>query len=106
VCVHAAEAGAVNSPDVLCPPDRFRAGSRGPGRKLPPHVPKSGRSLDRLHRSVGELGNLGIGLLPPKKEDPKRLTDKQKNQVIVHAVGLCLNLIIDRKLRKSVRKRG
>jgi hypothetical protein len=49
----------------------------------PPHVPKSEGSLDQLHRGVGELDRLGIGLLPPKKEDLKRLIDKHKNQVTV-----------------------
>ena len=49
----------------------------------PPHVPKSEGSLDQLHRSVDALGELGIGLLPPKKEDLKRVVDKQKSQVVV-----------------------
>lgn len=48
-----------------------------------PHVPKVEGSLDQLHRSVDDLSRMGIGLLPPKRDDLKRLIDKQKNQVTV-----------------------
>jgi hypothetical protein len=33
----------------------------------------------QLHRSVDALGKLALGLLPSKREDLKRLIDKQKN---------------------------
>ncbi len=42
----------------------------------PPQAPKSEGSLDQLHRSVGELDRMGVGLLPSKREDLKRLIDK------------------------------
>ncbi|ETN80225.1 hypothetical protein NECAME_18028 [Necator americanus] len=56
-----------------------------PPKIKPPHVPKVEGSLDQLHRSVGELDRLGIGLLPPKRDDLKRLIDKHKNQITVPA---------------------
>lgn len=68
----------------IAPPKPPRKARPTPTPKIkPPHVPKVEGSLDQLHRSVGELDRLGIGLLPPKKEDLKRLIDKQKNQVTV-----------------------
>ena len=54
-----------------------------PPKIKPPHVPKVEGALDQLHRSVGELDRLGIGLLPPKRDDLKRLIDKHKNQITV-----------------------
>lgn len=55
-----------------------------PPKIKPPHVPKTCEgSLDQFHQSVDELGKLGIGLLPPKEDDLKRLIDKQKNQITV-----------------------
>lgn len=54
-----------------------------PPKIKPPHVAKTEGSLDQLQRSVGELDKLGIGLLPPKKDDLKRLIDKHKNQITV-----------------------
>ena len=64
------------------PPKKTRPPT--PPKIKPPHAPKTCEgSLDRLHQSVDELGKLGIGLLPPRKEDLKRLIDKQKNQVTV-----------------------
>jgi hypothetical protein len=50
---------------------------------MPPHVPKSEGSPDQLQRGVDELGKYGIGLLPPKKVDLKRLFGRQKSQVFV-----------------------
>jgi hypothetical protein len=47
----------------------------------PPHVSKVEGSLDQLHPSVADLARLGIGLLPPKKEDLQRLIDNHKNQI-------------------------
>jgi len=58
-----------------------------PPKIKPPHVAKSEGSLDQLQRSVGELDKLGIGLLPPRKEDLKRLIDKQKNQVTIRRLS-------------------
>jgi hypothetical protein len=53
-----------------------------PPKIKPPQVPKTSEgSLDQLQQSVDVLGKLGIGLLPPRKDDLKRLIDKQKNQV-------------------------
>ena len=68
----------------IAPPKPPKTTRPTPTPKIkPPHVPKSEGSLDQLHRSVGELDRLGIGLLPPKTDDLKRLIDKQKNQVTV-----------------------
>lgn len=68
----------------IAPPKPPKTARPTPMPKIkPPHVPKSEGSLDQLHQSVDELGKLGIGLLPPRKEDLKRLIDKQKNQVTV-----------------------
>jgi hypothetical protein len=63
------------------PPEPARP--RPTPKTKPPHVPKSEGSLDQLHRSVDALGALGIGLLPPKKEDLKRVVDKQESQLVV-----------------------
>jgi hypothetical protein len=66
------------------PPKKTRPPT--PPKIKPPHVPKTCEgSLDQLHQSVDELGKLGIGLLPPKKEDLKRMIDKQKNHITVPA---------------------
>ena len=66
--------------DPPTPPKKTRPLT--PPKIKPPHAPKTCEgSLDQLHQSVDELGKLGIGLLPPRKEDLKRLIDKQKSQV-------------------------
>lgn len=64
------------------PPKKTRPTT--PPKIKSPHVPKTCEgSLDQLHQNVDALGKLGIGLLPPEKEDLQRLIDKQKNQVTV-----------------------
>jgi len=69
----------------IAPPKPPKTARPTPPPKIkPPHAPKPCEgSLDQLRQSVDALGKLGIGLLPPKKEDLKRLIDKQKNQVAV-----------------------
>ena len=85
------------------PPKKTRPPT--PPKIKPPHVPKTCEgSLDQLHQSVDELGRLGIGLLPPKKEDLKRLIDKQKNQVVVPQQSAPGTAIASRTIVRSPRR--
>lgn len=72
----------------IAPPKPPKKTKPTPTPKIKPfHVAKTEGSLDQLQRSVGELDRLGIGLLPPKRDDLKRLVDKHKNQVTVPVVA-------------------
>lgn len=64
------------------PPTPPKKGKWPKPPKLKPAY-KTCESMDQLHRNVADLGKLGIGLFPPKKEDLERLLDKYKSQVAI-----------------------